>query len=146
MLNHQLRTVSHSRVSENEPYFSSEYKQYLCFTVTFSTNTLVFNRNEHLWSDEQQKTHDNIKSLHNSGMGYRRIASHLNEQGIKTIKGNLWGGNNVHSVLKRNRERLHRLEVQKQDSEVEYGKMELVWLRDDELWKNPRKELIQYQQ
>ena len=73
-------------------------------------------------------------------MGYRRSASHLNEQGIKTPKGNLWGNNNVHSVLKRNRERLHRLEVQKQDSEVEYGKMELVWLRDDELWKNPRKE------
>ena len=64
-------------------------------------------------------------------MGYRRIASHLNEQGIKIPKGNLWGNNNVHSVLKRNRERLHRLEVQKQDSEVEYRKMELVWLRDD---------------
>ena len=79
-------------------------------------------------------------------MGYRRIASHLNEQGIKIPKGNLWGNNNVHSVLKRNRERLHRLEVLKQDSEVEYGKMELVWLRDDELWKNPRKELIQYPQ
>ena len=79
-------------------------------------------------------------------MGYRRIASHLNEQGIKTIKGYLWGGNNVHSVLKRNRERLYRQEIQKQDSEVEYGKMELVWLRDDELWKNPRKELIQYPQ
>ena len=117
---------------------SNEYKQYLCFSAYFSTNTLVFGGNEHLWSDEQQKTHDNIKSLHNSGMGYRRIASHLNEQGIKTVKGNLWGGNNVHSVLKRNRERLHRLEVQKQDSEVEYGKMELAWLRDDELWKNPR--------
>ena len=80
---------------------SNEYKQYLCFSAYFSTNTLVFERNEHLWSDEQQKTHDNIKSLHNSGMGYRRIASHLNEQGIKTIKGNLWGGNNVHSVLKK---------------------------------------------
>ena len=75
-------------------------------------------------------------------MGYRRIASHLNEQGIKTIKGNLWGGNNVHSVLKRNRERLQRLETHKIESEVEYAKMELVLLRDDELWKNPRKELL----
>jgi len=44
--------------------------------------------------------------------------------------------------LKRNRERLHRLEVQKQDSKVEYGKMELVWLKDNELWKNPRKEFL----
>ena len=72
-----------------------------------------------------------------------QIASHLNELGIKTPKGNLWGGNNVHSVLKRNRERLRRLEIQTEESEVEYGKMELVWLRDGELWKNPRKELIE---
>ena len=78
-------------------------------------------------------------------MGYRRIASHLNEQGIKIPKGNLWGNNNVHSVLKRNRERLHRLEVQKQDSKVEYGKMELVWLKDNELWKNPRKNIFHEQ-
>ena len=76
-------------------------------------------------------------------MGYKRIASHLNELGIKTIKGNLWGGNNIHSVLKRNRERLRRLEIQTEESEVEYGKMELVWLRDGELWKNPRKELVE---
>ena len=143
MLNCKLKTVSHGRVSRNEHLISSEYKQYLCFAVTFSTNTLVFERNKHLWSDEQQKTHDTIKSLHNSGMGYRRIASHLNEQGIKTPKGNLWGGNNVHSVLKRNRERLHRLEIQTEESKIEYGKMELVWLRDGELWKNPKK--VKYQ-
>ena len=37
-------------------------------------------------------------------MGYRKISNHLNEQGIKTSKGNLWGNNNVHSVLKRNRQ------------------------------------------
>ncbi len=59
-------------------------------------------------------------------MGYRKISQHLNEQGIKTLKGNLWVGSNVHSVLKRNRERLQRLENQKFESELEYGKMELV--------------------
>ena len=77
-------------------------------------------------------------------MGYRKISHHLNELGIKTIKGNLWGGNNVHSVLKRNRERLRRLEIQTEESEVEYGKMELVWLRDGELWKNPRKDWVDH--
>ena len=75
-------------------------------------------------------------------MGYRKISHHLNEQGIKTPKGNLWEGNNVYSVLKRNRERLQRLETQKQESKLEYGKMELVWLREGELWKNPRKEIF----
>ena len=103
------------------------------FLVFCSTNKLVSDRNKHLWSDEQQKTHDLIKSLHDSGMGYRKISNHLNEQGIRTSKGNLWGNNNVHSVLKRNRERLMRLDNQKHESEIEYGKMELVWLKDNEL-------------
>ena len=82
--------------------------------------------------------HDQIKSLHDSGMGYRRIAKHLNEQGIKTIRGNEWGTNNVYSVLKRNKERLERLEIRKQETEIEYGKMELVWLREGELYFDPR--------
>ena len=56
-------------------------------------------------------------------MGYRKISYYLNEQGIKTSKGNLWGSSNVHSVLKRNRERLIRLESKKYESEIEYGKM-----------------------
>ena len=94
---------------------------------------MVFERSEHLWSEEQQKTHDTIKSLHDPGMGYRKISHYLNEQRIKIPKGNLWGGYNIHSVLKRNRERLQRLENQKFESELEYGKMELVWLREGEL-------------
>ena len=71
-------------------------------------------------------------------MVYRKIFHHLNEQGIKTPKGNLWGGSNVHSVLKRNRERLQRLETQKKQSKLEYRKMELVQLRKGELWMNPK--------
>ena len=73
-------------------------------------------------------THDQIKSLHDSGMGYRQIAKHLNQRGIKTIRGNEWGTNNVYSILKRNMERLKRLEIRKQETDIEYGKMELVWL------------------
>jgi len=45
--------------------------------------------------------------------------------------------------LKRNRERLTRLENKKYESEIEYGKMELVWLKDNELYKNPRKDISQ---
>ena len=91
MLNHKLKTVGNSRVSRNDHYFSSEYKQYLCFSVFCSTNTLVFERSKHLQSEEQQKTHDTIKSLHDSGMGYRKTSHYLNELEIKTPKGNRWG-------------------------------------------------------
>ena len=87
-----LNSVRYSRVVSKSDYFSGEYSQYLCFSVFCSTNKLVSDRNKHLWSEEQQKTHDLIKSLHDSGMGYRKISHHLNEQGIKTPKGNLWGG------------------------------------------------------
>ena len=117
----------------------------MCFPVYFSTNNLVFDRNLHVWTKPQQEIHDQIKSLHDGGMGYRRIAKHLNELGVKTIRGNEWGSNNVHSVLKRNRERLNRLEVQNQETEIEYGKMELVWLRDGQLYFNPRKDIIDQQ-
>ena len=78
----------------------------------------------------------NIQSLHQSGLGYRRIAKRLNEEGIKTFKGKTWGNNNFHSVLKRNKEKLQREEIGKQGSEIEFGKMELVWLREGELWRN----------
>ena len=110
----------------------------MCFSVYFSTNNLVYDRNLHVWTESQQVIHDRIKSLHDSGMGYRRIAKHLNEQGIKTIRGNEWGTNNVYSVLKRNKERLERLEIRKQETDIEYGKMELVWLREGELYFDPR--------
>jgi len=57
--------------------------------VFVSTNRLVSSTNKHLWSKEQQKTHDQINPLHDSGIGYRENSNHLNEQGIQTIIGNL---------------------------------------------------------
>ena len=119
-----------SRVVRNSDYFSDEFSQYLCFRVSFGSNNLLSDYNLTKWSDSQQKTHDLIKSLHDDGMGYRKIAKHLNELGIKTIRGNEWKNTTVFSVLKRNRERLNRLEVGELESEIEFGKMELVWMKD----------------
>tara|TARA_B100000676_G_scaffold310807_1_gene378510 strand:+ start:1017 stop:1328 length:312 start_codon:yes stop_codon:yes gene_type:complete len=100
--------------------------------VSFGSNNLLKDYNPTAWSDSQQEKYDLVKSLQDEGLGYRRIAQHLNARGIKTIRGNEWESNNVHSVLKRNRERLKRLEVKEEESEIEYGKMELVWLREGE--------------
>jgi hypothetical protein len=47
----------------------------------------------------QRKTHDLIKSLHDSGLGYRRIAHHLNAKNITTLTGKEWKGNHVFAVL-----------------------------------------------
>ena len=72
---------SHSRVILNRSFFGEKYKQYLTFSVEISTNTLITQYSKHLWSDEQEHTHKRIKSLHDSGKGYRTIAKLLNAEG-----------------------------------------------------------------
>ena len=63
------------------------------------------------YSEEQELTHNLIKSLHDSGLGYRKISQTLNKKNIKTSKGNTWKNTQVHSVLKRYRQRQERLEL-----------------------------------
>lgn len=81
MLNHKLKTVSHRGV-----ILRGEYAYFLRFQIRQRFNNLIINYNSNNWSEEQQKTHDTIKSLHETGMGYRKISYYLNEQGKKHLK------------------------------------------------------------
>ena len=63
-------------------------------------------------------------------MGFRKITHHLNGIGLTTHKGKEWGGNNVHSVLKRHKEREERLEFINREYEPEWSKMEVRWERN----------------
>ena len=63
-----------------------------------------------------------ILTLKEKGLGYRRIAQVLNEKGIKTHKGSVWGGNYVCSVLKRYRQRLERIEFRKMNTNLSFQK------------------------
>jgi len=67
--------------------------------------------------------------MHDSGLGYRKIAYYLNQKGIKTVRGNTWNNSQVFSVLKRYQEKLNREKVRETSSGIEYGTMELVWER-----------------
>ena len=78
---------------------------------------MLCNYSEHLWSVEQEHTHERIKSLHDSGKGYRTIAKLLNAENLKTAKGKEWKNTNVYAVLKRYAERQVRLERQSYTSE-----------------------------
>ena len=71
--------------------------------------------------------HDYIKSLHDSGMSYRRITKLLNKKGIKTLTGKEWGetGNSVYTVLKKYPQREERLELLNRWHEIERGTMEV---------------------
>ena len=41
-------------------------------------------------NDEKERMHECIKSLHDSGKGYRTLAKLLNAENLKTAKGKEW--------------------------------------------------------
>ena len=103
------------------------YSHHLCFTVSIRTNKLRHHQKR--LTKEQEETNNLIKSLHDDGMGYRKISHYLNERGINTHKGNRWTNTQVFSVLKRYRERQERLAFIEKEYEPVWGKMELKLLR-----------------
>ena len=127
--NHRSNLIGNSGVSRNADYFSENWQQFLCFSVIFSSFNLTHRINKHNWTEEQKCNHDLIKSIHDSGLGYRKIAYYLNEKGIKTVRGNTWNNSQVFSVLKRYQEKLDREKVRELSSGIEYSTMELVWER-----------------
>ena len=79
------------------------------------------------YTSEQEDLHSKIKVLHKEGLGYRRIANHLNQLEIKTIKGNKWNNTNVYSVLKKYKERQQRLKKRDKDYKAIWSRMEVKW-------------------
>ena len=100
MLNYKLNPISNSRVVLKSAQSEGGYSQYLCFNIIIDSNNLIPQKE---YSDHQQHNYELIKSLHDSGMGYRKIAQYLNEKGIKTARGNSWVNTQVFSVLKKYR-------------------------------------------
>ena len=96
-------------------------------------NSLIQYQNEK-YSEEQEQTHNLIKSLHESGLGYRKISQILNKKNIKTSKGNTWKNTQVHSVLKRYRERQERLELMNIVYEPVWGKMYLKTVKRETIY------------
>ena len=119
----------HGRVVQNSLYFSDdEYSNYLCFKVSIRFNHLNPEYNSTRYSSHQQDIYTLIKTLHDGGMGYRKISHHLNEKGILTEGGKRWGSNSVFSVLKRYEEREKRLKFRNKRYEPIRSKM---WIEFD---------------
>jgi len=98
----EFRTKKNPHNPTNRSRWSSSQRThfvegYLCFTVTF--------RASHLWhshySDYQESLHHLIKTMHDSGIGYRRIAYWLNEHGYTTPRGHEFKNTHVFSILKK---------------------------------------------
>ena len=127
MLNCKLKTVSHSGIISTDEITFPKYNHYLCFSVTVRTNKFALKQNEK-YSPEQEKIFKKIKSLHQSGLGYRKIANKFNAENITTYMGKKWEFNNIYSVLKRHKEREDRLEFTNKEYEPVWGKMEVKLL------------------
>ena len=106
---------------------TKRFNVYLNFTVTCRTNSLVYKRE---LTNRQEEIYELIKSMHDSGLGYRRIAKRLRDMNIKTARGSVFKHNNVFAVIKRYAERQARLERHSYTSEMKFSKMKLEWLKD----------------
>ena len=71
---------------------TKRFNVYLNFTVTCRTNSLVYKRE---LTSRQEEIYELIKSMHDSGLGYRRIAKRLRDMNIKTARGSVFKNNNV---------------------------------------------------
>ena len=93
--------------------------------MTIGSNDLIA---EQEYTEQQHQIYELIKSLHYVGMGYRKIAQYLNEQGIKTVRGNTWKNTQVFSVLKKYRARQERVQyVRLREHPIEISKFLLLF-------------------
>ena len=120
-----------SVVSSTDELKNPKFSHYLCFCVSVKTNLFVYKQNEK-YTSQQEEMFQLIKSLQEKGLGYRKISQYLNEKGFTTHKGNKWGNNNVYSVVKRHRERENRLRVMKKIYQPNWGKMKVIWERNQD--------------
>ena len=87
----------------------------LSFQVKITSNQLW---NTH-YSDYQTYLYNKISELKQEGLGYRKIAKLLNDENIKTSRGNAFYPSSVYSILKKKKIRDERLnkEFEKKISE-----------------------------
>ena len=94
---------------------------YLKFSVTVTTNLLWSKP----YSDYQFFLHNKISELRKQGLGYRRISTVLNKEGILTVRGKVFTNSHVHSIMKKKNIREERLN-RKSGKEVSVFVMEGV--------------------
>ena len=99
----------------------SNVEAYLCFKVTVRTSRLHGAQ----YSKYQQFLYDKITELRSEGMGYRKIAEWLRENGYKTVRGKRFFGSHVYSILKKKRE---KDEKDNKPIELEYGKLSMRFI------------------
>ena len=110
----------------NEPTLLKGTIPHLEFSLEISSNNLTFEGNT--YTKYQQFLYLLIKSLHDKGYGYRRIAHKLNAWNVKTTRGKTWFNSSVSSVLKRKHERDLRIqEIRNKEYQIKIGKLSVKY-------------------
>ena len=95
------------------------------FNLHFQDNSLAFDDAKEVAPNQKQIVLYKLITFMNKekGMSYRKICAWFNKSGIKTYKGKKWSetGSHAHMIVKRMKEREHRLNVvnkYKTDSQI----------------------------
>ena len=109
-------------------FSETKYSHFLCFKVSTRTNKLVYSQPDK-YTSRQQEIHDKIKPMKDSGMSYRGITKYLNDNNILTHTGKKWGasGNSVHSVIKKNKERIEKLKLLNREYAMVWSRMKIKY-------------------
>ena len=99
---------------------------HLEFSLVIQSNNLTYQGNP--YTKYQQFLYILIKTLHDKGYGYRRIAHKLNKWNVKTARGNTWFNTSVSSVLKRKHERDVRIqEIRNKEYPIKISKFSVKY-------------------
>ena len=94
---------------------------FFCFEVVLTTRNLIIAPH----SNYQSELYDIIQNLHDEGLGYRKIAFWLNENGYQAPRGKKFFNSHIFSILKKKRLRDERLN---QEVGVEYEDFSLEFI------------------
>ena len=79
---------------------------FFCFTITIRRPILQMPK----YSKYQYYLYKTISKLREKGLTFNQIADHLNKKGILSMRGKMFRGAHIHSIIKKKRMRDEKLE------------------------------------
>ena len=78
---------------------------FFCFTITISRPILQVPH----YTEYQYFLYETISKLREKGMTFNKIADHLNKKKILSVRGKIFRGGHIHSIMKRKIKRDEKL-------------------------------------
>ena len=102
-----------------------KYSHYLCFTISVRTNKFVLTSVKE-YTPKQKEILLLVNALLQTGLDNKSISNHLNENNYLTKNGHKFNPKNVHSLIRRYKEREERIKFMEKEYEPEWSKMKIT--------------------